>query len=295
MSTWLAEFKHDNIHLLGFSLAGEETYVVAPEMNLGFDLGRAPRVVLTADNILLSHGHMDHAAGVAYYFSQRMFIDAPVGSLYAPEPLVAPLRDLLRIWGGIDGHRPQANIVAAIPGQDIPLRRDLIVRPFSVHHPGRGRGRSLVHALGYSAIEVRRKLKDEFVGLEGPELVELKRKGVEITRRVEIPLVTYTGDTGPGEFFDMDHVRDSKVLVVECTFVTAEHRERARAGNHMHLNDLREVVSKLNNERILLTHLTRRTALPEAKALLRKELGSLADERVTFLMEHRRRGRRQRG
>ena len=74
-----AEFQYDSIRLRGVSLAGEETYIVAPEMNLGFDLGRCQRDVLGVDHVFLTHGHMDHAAGAAYYFSQRMFIDnAPV-------------------------------------------------------------------------------------------------------------------------------------------------------------------------------------------------------------------------
>ncbi len=294
MAKPLADFQHDGIHLRGFSLAGEETYVVAPELNLTFDIGRAPRETLTVDNIFLSHGHMDHAAGLAYYFSQRMFIDAPVGTVYAPEPLVPPIEDLLRIWGEIDGHRPKANVRPARPDEDIELRRDLLVRPFHVHHPGRGRGRAPVHALGFAAIETRRKLLEEYSSLTGPQIVELKKQGVEITRRVEIPLVAYSGDTGPGSFLDLDHVRNAKVLVLECTFVTDEHRTRARSGNHMHINDLRDVLPKLNNERIVLTHLTRRTPLADARAVLRKTIGPDADERVSFLMEHARRGRRPR-
>ena len=55
------------IKILGFSLAGEETVVAVPEYNVCFDIGRAPREVISIDNVCLSHGHMDHAAGVAYW------------------------------------------------------------------------------------------------------------------------------------------------------------------------------------------------------------------------------------
>lgn len=290
----VAEFVHDGLRLVGFSMAGEETYLVAPELNLGFDFGRAPRPVLTVDHIFLSHGHMDHAAGAAYYLSQRMFLEAPPGNIWAPEPLVQPLEQLMRLWGTIDGRLPQGVITAAIPGEDIRLRRDLVVRPFPVHHPGRGRGRTLVHALGYCVIEVRKKLLDEYRELTGPQLVELKRQGVPITRRVEIPLICYSGDTGVGDFLTLDYVRNAKIFVLECTFVTPEQRDRARNSNHLHLDDLRRIVPRLNNERIVLTHLTRRTPLHEAKSLLRSALGEDAEQRVTFLMEHTRRARRRR-
>ncbi|MCH8804734.1 MAG: MBL fold metallo-hydrolase [Planctomycetes bacterium] len=289
-----AEFHYDGITVRGVTLAGEETYVVVPEMNVGFDVGRCQRDLLSIDHVFLSHGHMDHAAGVAYYFSQREFVDNDPGHLYVPELLVEPLRTLMRVWADIDGHVPASNIQAAAPGQDIEVRRNLIVRPFAVNHPCRRHDRTVVQALGYAAIEVRQKLKQEFLDRTGPQIVELKKQGVQITNRVEMPLVTYCGDTTAGGFLDHEFVRDAKILLLECTFVDPDHRERARVGNHMHLDQLREIIPKLRNERILLTHLTRRTMLSDAKALLREAIGEKQAERVSFLMEHRRRRGRPR-
>ncbi|MFQ5806973.1 MAG: MBL fold metallo-hydrolase [Phycisphaerae bacterium] len=288
----LAEHNFQGIRLLGSSLAGEETFVVAPELNLAFDVGRASREVVNVDNILLTHGHIDHAAGLAFYFAQRMFVDNSPGHLYLPEPLVNPVRLLLRVWADIDGHEPPANVHAATPGKDIPLRRDLIVRPFEVNHPCRRHDRSIVAALGYAAIEVRRKLKDQFRNLTGPQIVELKKEGVQITRRLEIPLIAYCGDTAPGDFLELDYVRNAKILVLECTFVEPDHLDRARAGHHTHVSDLRGLLPRLNNGRVILIHLSRRTTLAEARRLLRRELGAEAEERVVFLMDARPRGRR---
>jgi ribonuclease Z len=288
----LAEFTHDGLRLLGSSLAGEETFVIAPELNLAFDIGRAPREVLAVDHVLLTHGHMDHAAGIAYYFSQRKFLDNAPGHLYVPEPLVEPVQRLLRIWADIDGHEPPANVHPATAGIDLPLRRDLVVRPFEVNHPCRRHDRSVVQALGYAAIEVRHKLIDEYQHLSGPQLVELKRQGVAITRRVELPLVAYCGDTAAGDFLDLEYVRKAKVILLECTFVEGDHRDRARAGRHLHVSDLPAIFDRLQNERIVLIHLSRRTALASARAILKRELGDGLDDRVSFFMEHRRRGRR---
>jgi len=174
----------------------------------------------------------------------------------------------------------------------VPLRRDLIVRPFEVNHPCRRRDRQTIAALGFTAIEVRQKLIEEYKDLSGPQLVELKKQGVAITRRLEIPLITYCGDTAAGDFLDLDFVAHSKVLLLECTFVEPEHRDRARAGNHVYVSDLREIVPRLHNEKIVLIHLSRRTPLALARTLLKRELGDLLDERISFFMEHRRRGRR---
>jgi ribonuclease Z len=287
MSTPLAEFVHGGLRLIGSSLAGEETVVIAPELNLAFDFGRAPREIVAIDHVFLTHGHMDHAAGVAYYFAQRMFVDNPPGHLYMPGYLVEPVHQLLRDWADVDGHEPPAHLHAVEPGVDVPLRRDLVVRPFEVNHPCRRPDRTAAPALGYAAVEVRQKLIPEYQSLTGPQLVELKQQGVQITRRVEIPRVAYSGDTAVGDFLGLDCVRRAKVLLLECTFVEPDQVDRARAGNHLHVRDLPAILPGLANERILLTHLTRRTALSEARTWLRRELGEAWDERVSFFMEHR--------
>ncbi len=288
----IAEFTHGGVHLVGSSLAGEESYVVAPELNLAFDVGRAQRDLLAVDHVFLTHGHMDHAAGIAYYFSQRMFLDNAPGHLYVPEILVDPVRRLLRLWADIDGNEPPANIHPVRAGEDVVLRRDLVVRPFEVNHPCRKRGRITIPALGFAAVEVRQKLHAEYQNLTGPQLVELKKRGVEITRRVELPLVTYCGDSAAGDYLELDFVRNSKVLLLECTFVEPDHLDRARAGGHLHVSDLPTVLPRLNNERILLIHLTRRTPLGTARALVRAAVGPAYDERVSFFMEHRAKRRR---
>ena len=235
---------------------------------------------------------MDHAAGIAYYFSQRMFLDNAPGHLYVPEILVDPARRLLRLWADIDGNEPPANIHPVRAGEDVVLRRDLVVRPFEVNHPCRKRGRITVPALGFAAIDVRQKLRQEYQNLTGPQLVELKNRGVEITRRVEIPLVAYCGDSASGDYLDLDFVRNSKILLLECTFVEPDHLERARAGGHLHVSDLPALIPRLNNERILLIHLSRRTPLATARALVRATLGPDYDTRVSFFMEHRPKRRR---
>src|SRR3972149_3558809 len=65
----------------GSSMAGEETAEILPEMNLAFDVGRAPRELISIDYVFLTHGHMDHSAGLAYYFSQRNFVGNKPGAV----------------------------------------------------------------------------------------------------------------------------------------------------------------------------------------------------------------------
>ncbi len=266
----------DDFTLAGYSVAGEESVIVVPELDVVFDIGRCPREAMRVNHVLLSHGHMDHAAGLAYYFSQRDFQGIGGGVALVAHSIVDPLENLMDAVARVEGHPSPHKFVGMSDGDDYEIRRGLIARAFATRHIG--------NSLGFSLIDVRQKLKDEFIGLDGPELVELKKKGVEITRRVEMPLVTYLGDTAKANYSAIQHVRDSKVLLIECTFFDDDHVSRARAGKHLHVTDLAEVLEGMNNERIILTHVTRRTNLTDARKILKKTLPANIRERVTFLM-----------
>ncbi len=284
MSRRLVEHQLGDIRLIGYSLAGEETVIAAPELNVCFDVGKAPAEILPIDHVLLTHGHMDHAAGLAYYFSQRNFVGNAAGCVLAPVALVEPIKALVRVWGGIEGHVSPARIVGMKPGEDFELRRGLLARTFAVNHG--------VAALGFAVIDVRRKLRREFDGKTGPELVALKKQGVEIEYTVEQPLVAFCGDTAEGDWLDLDVVKSAKVIILECTFFDPEHIQRARAGYHMHVRDVARIVEKLDNEHIVISHITRRTALREAKKTMERMVSARTMSRITFLMDGRRAGRR---
>ena len=280
MASRLNQNTVEGIKFVGFSLAGEETVIGLPELNVCFDVGRAPREIVALDHVLLSHGHMDHAAGLAYYFSQRAFVGATPGTMLMPTPLVKAAKAIMVGWAAMEGHPSPANIVGLEPGQDYTLRKGLLVRPFAVNHG--------CPSLGFSLIDVRHKLKPELLGKPQHELVALKNQGVEIQYPLEVPLVTFCGDTAKGDFLDLPHVRQAKVLVLECTFFEPDHVRRARAGYHLHAADLPGILSRLENDAILLAHLTRRTSLRQAKQLLGKILPDEAMSKISFLMDRQR-------
>jgi len=265
--------------LAGYSVAGEESVILAPELDVAFDIGKCPREALTVNHVLLSHGHMDHVAGLPYYFAQRDFQGNPGGAALVPADLVGPLTALMRAWGRVEGHVPPHRLVGMRAGEEYQVRRGLVVRAFDTRHvPG---------SLGFAVVDVRQKLKAEFADRTGPQLVELKKQGVEITRRVEVPLVAFLGDTGRANYAELPHVANAQALLLECTFFDDDHVSRARAGKHLHVHDLPEVLEGMHNEHIILIHVTRRTNMAAARRILRKTLAKEVLDRVTFLMSRR--------
>lgn len=273
----LVEKEIGGVKLVGYSVAGEEAVIALPEHNVCFDVGRAPREIISIDNVCLSHGHMDHAAGVAYYFSQRGFIDLPAGQLIVHRGLAQALQRLMDVWSDIERNPSLFKINGVVHLEDVELRRGLFIRAFTTNHTDT--------SLGFSLIERRHKLKPDLSGKTGPELVALKKQGIAIEDETEVVLATYTGDTALGRFLELDFVKRSQVLLVECTFFDEEHRSRARAGRHIHVEDVPQVCVAVPNAQIVLTHVTRRTDMRVAKRLLQKVLSPQDAERVCFFMD----------
>lgn len=273
----LAEKTVDGVRLTGFTMGGEESVVIAPEFNVAFDVGRAPREVIPIENVCISHGHMDHAAGVAYYFSQRGFLGLAGGRVIIHRSLAQYIQQLMAVWSEIERHPSPGTVLGVEHLEDVELRRGLVIRPFEVNHCS--------GALGYSLVEKRHKLKTEFVGLSGPQLVELKKQGVPIEEHVEVTLLTYTGDTALGKFLDLPFVRDSRVILLECTFFDREHLDRARAGRHIHVNDLPAAFAALPHSQIVLTHTTRRTDMRLNKRAVERVLSPSDLARCVLFMD----------
>src|SRR5687768_13474830 len=111
-----AKIKLGAYHVVGYSVAGEETVAQIPELNVCFDIGRCPYFALTSDIVCITHGHMDHVAGLAYYLSQRYFQGMKPGTVLLPKPLVDPVDQLLRCWRYIERQNTPYKLVGLSPG-----------------------------------------------------------------------------------------------------------------------------------------------------------------------------------
>lgn len=262
----------------GVSIAGEATCIHIPEFDLLFDIGLCPRFAVGADTLALTHGHMDHAAAFAYWFSQRYFLGCKPGRLIAHPKLAESVRKVMQAWVGIERQRTPYEIIALEPNDEVPLKGNIVLRGFSTRHTA--------DSLGYCAVEKRSKLKPELHGLSQAELLAIKERDEAITDIHEIPLVCFTGDTSIGDHLMTDEVLKAKLLITECTFVEDEHDNRADIGKHMHLDDLVELLKHSEAEHVVITHLSRRTHLPRARELLRKALPDSDLQRIHLLMDH---------
>jgi ribonuclease Z len=275
----LASIKIDDLEIIGYSVAGEETVVAIPQLDVCFDIGKAPDQVIPINHVLLTHGHMDHAAGFAYYLSQRHFCGQSAGTILAPKILIKPMKEIIDAWVTIDGNAIPANLVGVKPGDEYQIKPNLFARVFPTKH---SKG-----SVGYSIIEKRKKLKHEFIGLNGPQIVELKKQGIEIDYPLELPLVTFIGDTQFVDFSQLSYIAQSKILITECTFYEDEHIDRAEAGRHIHIDEFKNLLQNMKNEHIIIIHTTQRTNMKEIQKILNSAMPKEILQRITLLMNQR--------
>jgi ribonuclease Z len=272
-----AKLKLGQYSLIGYSMAGEETVIQVPELNVCFDVGRSPQFCLSSDYLCITHGHMDHLAGIAYYLSQKQFQGMTGGTILLPAELVGPVERLLAVWREIERQQTPYQLIGMQPNQLHEIRRDFGIRAIGTHHGGA--------SLGYSLISIREKLKPEYVGVNGDELSRMRREGVQIQYRVEVPLITFLGDTSAGPVFEHPDVVNAEVLITECTFFDPDHKARAKAGKHLHVEQLARILPRLNNKTVVLSHVSRRTGVRRAKQLIRKAVHEELLHNVVFLMD----------
>ncbi len=263
------------IAIEGVSIAGRESFYKLPGFRTLLEFGRAPEDTVGYATVCLTHGHLDHAAGLAHHASRRRLERLPAARVFAPEEAVPDLEAWLAISQRLEDVDYGLHVTPAVPGTSTMLRNDLELTILA--------GRHRVPTVGYLFSEVRRKLKDEFLGLAGEEIAALRSKGTEVTRRDVTPLLAYPGDCGPAIFEAAPELFHARVLLIECSFLAPEDRDRAREYEHLHLDDFLEHAGIFQNEVIVLTHFSQRYRVEEIRELLRGLPESLARRVVPFL------------
>jgi ribonuclease Z len=259
----------------GVSIAGHESFYKVPGFHALLEFGRAPDDTVGYATVCLTHGHLDHAAGLAHHASRRTLQGLPPARVFAPEEAVPDLEAWLAISHRLENVDYGVHVTPAVPGGTVALRNDLELKFL----PGRHR----VPTVGYLFSETRRKLKDEFLDLPGEKIAALRAGGVEVTRREDAPLLAYPGDCGPAIFDAAPELFRARVLLIECSFLMPEDRDRARVYEHLHLDDFLERAAAFQNEVIVLTHFSQRYRPEEIREALRALPETLARRVTAFL------------
>jgi ribonuclease Z len=258
----------------GISVGGVYTSLAVPELGLLFDAGASPRSLAAIDTILLSHGHADHVGALPALLGIRaLHGKQKPPRIVMPREIVEDLTAALQSLSKLQRWPLEIEAIGASPGDEIALRPDLLVRAVRTYHP--------VPSLGYVVVRKVAKLKPELVGMAGGEIAARRRAGEDVNVYEERLELAYATDTLVSVLDHSPELLRTRVLIIEATFLDdRKSRDAARAGCHIHLDEIIERADKFENEHIVLMHFSQLYRPDEIAALLDARLPADLRRRV---------------
>jgi ribonuclease Z len=209
--------------LLGTSLAAKATAFAVPDLGVALDLGRLTPHLAEQPTVLLSHGHLDHLAGVLAYLNLRArFHQQEPTALYGPAEVMEPLKRALEVMPGMESVRKRMRLEVVLrsvaPEEEVALPCGR-ARAFALDHG--------VPTLGWAIT-----------------LPEARR-----------PSLVFAADSTTEPFLARPELLDAEVAIVECTFMGPNRRFAAELSGHTHLQEWEALAPRLQCGLLILAHL----------------------------------------
>lgn len=271
------DFEIAQTKISGFSVSGLATWMIAPDLDICFDMGECPLSAVPLNHVFLTHAHGDHSRCLMRHDALRRMIGISKEAVYyLPMEIYESAREWIQASATFEGVRGKSKRLpriiplhhtseSAVP-TPLEYRDNLSVRAFRADHG--------VPSLGYTLYDSRLKLKPQYHGLAGRELAELKRSGIKIEAPLHTPRLTFIGDCTAETLWREREIWESRILVIETTFIGEGEERFARQRGHTHLSEvaqlLRERGDEVACEAIILKHFSMKIKpLEAAEASLR--------------------------
>ena len=251
--------------------------ILLPQLQLALDAGRAHHALPAMKTVMVSHGHVDHLGGIAYWASQRQLQSMGSARLLAPGAIVPGIEDLLATHAHLEGGQPyEVEVYSVESGKRFSLRQDFDLDFFPTDH--------WVPTLGSRLIWRRHRLLPKYATLPGEEIARRRGRGETVTEEVETNILSYCADCGPRVLEHQSLTLASEVLLIECSFYRPGDKERAVRYGHMHLEDVLEAIDRLSCRHLVVLHASRRHRLREVEKVLDERLRPVLDCSLHHLM-----------
>jgi len=260
----------------GLSVAGIHTSLFVRELGVLFDVGIAARSCAAAENVFISHGHADHCGALVSLLGMRGLMRLPPPRLFLPAEIADSIREALELFSRAQRYEFTIVAEALQPGDERELRPDLSVRAFRTHHTG--------PSLGYQFFSRVPKLKPEYLDLPGKEIARRRQQGDDLFDHDERLELAYATDTLLHVVDTTPSLLRTRVLILECSFLDERKAVSAsRSGGHIHLDELLEKASALQNEALVLMHFSQMYSPADVHAILKRRCPPELWERIIVM------------
>lgn len=251
---WSNSKKIDNINysFSGESTAGMKTSFFVHELRILLDAGH--QCYNKVQDIFITHTHADHIASLPLIILENVSNKLST-NIYCPNAsknFLINMIDSFLACNYNNKYLPKKyyKVIGLNPGYIFELRlnnKDIIVEVFESTHT--------VPTLSYGFSEKKKKLKSDYLGLSTPEIVALKKEGIEITNIVIEKKFVFCGDTTIDIFLNTNIFKYPNIII-ECTYFDDEDIKNAISRKHMHWRFLSKVIESNRDTNFYLIHIS---------------------------------------
>lgn len=237
----------------GYSRSAFRTGFYVNGLNIMLDAG--PQCFKKPEHIFITHSHCDHIANLPF-----TLIDEEDGNhkynLYGPKKAENKIKNYISSmfeanslsdnipiddWFTYNGLEKKDKKISVVTNKN-----KLDVEIIKCHHN--------IPTISYGFGLKKKKINPKYIGLNGKEIVWLKKKGVDISVEVLKKIFCFICDTSIKVFDDNPFIFDYSTIFIECTFIREGEEELATKKNHIHWNQLKPYVKEHPDITFMLFH-----------------------------------------
>jgi len=248
-----------NLTITGYSTALFSTWYFVEELGLLFDCGDGLTSSILQksrkiEHAFITHADRDHLTGLLQFLQLNARPGFPM--IHYPKDC-GSFPAIKDFTSKFDQHTIQAQWIPIIDRTITWIKKDVYVEAIRNNHVPCETG---IHkSLGYKVVQVKWKLKPEFVSLSGTEIkTAIEQLGKEATHsEMKTTLFAYSGDTPCENFEHWDH---SEILIHEATFLGTPEDEKIQThGNkHSYLEEVIKYASEITLGSLIIGHFSSR-------------------------------------
>lgn len=258
--------------LKGHSIASIHTCFYIPELDIMLDAGMESKYF--PEKTFVTHGHMDHSLYLPATFVElsnrkNLHDKQKKPTIFVPSKMFKPTLNYIYSSYALSKNNPHHRMMKAfqLVGVDGGKRIEMVIKNnkwivevIECDHT--------VPCVGYGFIQVRRKVKDEYMDLPKQRYGELKKEGIEFAEEREFPIFCYLGDSTAKVFENFDYAKYPNIIC-ECTYINSDD-DKEKTNKHTHWEELEPIIRSHPDNMFILYHFSQRYSSVEIYAFFDK-------------------------
>jgi len=255
----------------GYSRAAFRTGFFIKGLNCMLDAG--PQLHKNPESVFITHTHGDHIANLPFTMirdietTDNIKLYAPIESQKYLDQYIAALFNVNSLSDQSMSVSQSYDFIGILPTYAVRRLKlngtDIQLDTCAADHT--------IPTVVYGFSQVKKKLDDQYKGLSGKEIVEIKKTGIDVMKETIEPKFSYVLDTSIEVFKMHPFLLNYPVIIVECTFILDDELNNAVVTKHIHWQQLKPYVLANPKTIFILVHFSLRYKDEEIKEFFDKD------------------------